>query len=227
MNLDELRIFADEQLSAFGLTRQGWRFGFDRARARFGCCRYDLKSITISRTLAEANDAAECRDTVLHEIAHALAGKSAGHGPKWKRACRLVGAEPVRCYTTATVKQPDPKYWAVCPRCENRTGYFKRPRAVRACRQCCTRHNGGRYDERFRLRILDALTGEEIGQVAHTSKGARTPLYIGTCPHCNTRYPFYRRQNFNKACGSCCRRYAGGRFDARFKLQISRIRPEG
>lgn len=37
------------------------------------------------------------RDTVLHEIAHAIAGHKAGHGPAWKAIARKVGARPVRC----------------------------------------------------------------------------------------------------------------------------------
>ena len=36
----------------------------------------------------------EFRDTVLHEIAHAIAGLRAGHGPEWKRIAIMVGAKP-------------------------------------------------------------------------------------------------------------------------------------
>lgn len=224
MNLKALHTFANEKLTEFGLHQQGWRFEFDRARTRFGSCRYDTKRITISRILAESNDEAECRDTVLHEIAHALAGKDAGHGAAWKKRCRLVGAKPVRCYTSEAVKQPDPDYWAVCPHCDHRVAYYKLPRKVGACVHCCKRYNGGRYDERFRMRILDARTGREVPHLAQTKQAARAPLYVGTCPHCKTQYPFYRRQNFNKACGACCQKHAKGRFDERFKLVITDAR---
>lgn len=226
LHLKDLAAFADQKLKEFGLHEQGWRFQFDRARARFGCCRFDARLITVSRALALVNTEEECRDTVLHEIAHAIAGKEAGHGPVWKKACLLVGAKPVRCYNADTVRQPDPRYWAVCPRCEHRVGYFKRPATIRACRRCCVKYSGGRYDERFKLRVLDARTGQEIGHIpARASASARRPRYVGVCPKCSARYPFYRRQNFNKACGTCCRKYAGGGFDDRFRLVVSEVKP--
>ena len=36
----------------------------------------------------------QIRDTVLHEIAHAIAGHGAGHGPLWKATARRIGATP-------------------------------------------------------------------------------------------------------------------------------------
>lgn len=38
----------------------------------------------------------QARDTFLHEVAHALAGHAAGHGPEWKAMCRKLGATPER-----------------------------------------------------------------------------------------------------------------------------------
>ena len=36
----------------------------------------------------------EVRDTILHEIAHALAGAKARHGPAWKAIAKRLGATP-------------------------------------------------------------------------------------------------------------------------------------
>jgi len=36
-------------------------------------------------------------DTILHEIAHALAGPAAKHGPAWKAIARRLGATPKSC----------------------------------------------------------------------------------------------------------------------------------
>lgn len=36
-------------------------------------------------------------DTILHEIAHALAGPAARHGPAWKSIARRLGATPKSC----------------------------------------------------------------------------------------------------------------------------------
>lgn len=42
------------------------------------------------------------RDTVLHEIAHAIAGRDVVHGPAWRAVARKVGANPSpRCKTLA------------------------------------------------------------------------------------------------------------------------------
>jgi hypothetical protein len=38
-----------------GLFEAGWRFRFDHARRRFGCCRYGPKLITLSRPLTLLN----------------------------------------------------------------------------------------------------------------------------------------------------------------------------
>ena len=54
-----------------------WQFRLDRATSRFGSCNHRCKTITMSRLLVTLNDKREVRDTILHEIAHALAGPKA------------------------------------------------------------------------------------------------------------------------------------------------------
>jgi ribosomal protein L37AE/L43A len=221
MDTRALRDFANEQLKKHGLYRQGWRFRYDQAKTRFGCCRYTDKLITLSRYLVERNDPSECEDTVLHEIAHALAGKGAGHGPRWQQACRLTGAKPERCYDKESVNLPEPVYWLVCPNCNDRQPAYRMPRSVSACRKCCRKYSGGRFDERFRFRVVEASTGRDLTQ--HASPATRMPRYIGACPSCGKKYHFYRKQNFNKACGACCKQYSGGAFDPRFRLVMFEV----
>ena len=50
--------------------------------------------IRISRTHALEGSEEQIRDTVLHEIAHAIAGREAGHGLLWKVTARRIGATP-------------------------------------------------------------------------------------------------------------------------------------
>ncbi len=50
--------------------------------------------IRISRARALDGRNEQVRDTVLHEIAHAIAGPEAGHGPLWKATARRIGATP-------------------------------------------------------------------------------------------------------------------------------------
>ena len=49
--------------------------------------------------LKDANEA-DALDTVLHEVAHCLAGYEAGHGPEWKRVAVAIGCTTERYGTT-------------------------------------------------------------------------------------------------------------------------------
>ena len=80
MHLIDARNLAWDLMRQHGLADLGWRFRFDHARRRFGSCKYREKAITLSRPLTLLNGEAEVRDTVLHEIAHALCPGD-GHGP--------------------------------------------------------------------------------------------------------------------------------------------------
>ena len=75
-----------------GLT--GWTLAFVEAKRRLGDCHFRHRVIRISRTHALEGSEEQIRDTVLHEIAHAIAGREAGHGPLWKVTARRIGATP-------------------------------------------------------------------------------------------------------------------------------------
>lgn len=68
-----------------------WSFDFDHARRRAGLCSYTKRRITVSRYLAARYDDDENRQILLHEIAHALVGPAAAHGPAWRRAAAQLG----------------------------------------------------------------------------------------------------------------------------------------
>ena len=76
----------------------GWTFAFDRARVRAGACHFGDRRITLSRALAAAQDEAQVRETVLHEVAHALVGPRHGHDGVWRARARAIGATGERCY---------------------------------------------------------------------------------------------------------------------------------
>ena len=80
---------ANRLLVEHGLAQQGWRFKFDRARLRAGQCRYRSKTITLSKHYVALNVTTrpeEVLDTILHEIAHALAGGRHGHDVRSDRS---------------------------------------------------------------------------------------------------------------------------------------------
>lgn len=83
-------------------------FGWTNARRTFGIAQFRVKKqgrrvleetpigIRLSSVLVGMNDAEEVRKTVLHEIAHLLAGAAANHGWQWKVKCMEIGADPSR-----------------------------------------------------------------------------------------------------------------------------------
>ena len=79
-----------------------WKFRWQNKKISLGTCSYQKKEIRLSKWYAELNDEAEVRDTILHEIAHALSyirhgRKGIGHGRLWKSICREIGAIPRAC----------------------------------------------------------------------------------------------------------------------------------
>jgi predicted SprT family Zn-dependent metalloprotease len=73
----------------------GWGFAFNKQRRGMGLCRYATRTIELSIYLVDRNGLEEVRDTILHEIAHALVGP--GHGAD--------GLMPRRSDCTSTIAQ--------------------------------------------------------------------------------------------------------------------------
>ena len=67
-----------------------YSFGFDRAVRRAGQCDFRARRITISKHLVNNCTLEEIEQVILHEIAHALVGKEAGHSKLWKSRQRKL-----------------------------------------------------------------------------------------------------------------------------------------
>ena len=93
-------------------------FEFEDCKRTLGRCHYYTKKITLSKWYAELNGEKEIEDTILHEIAHALAwihDKCRGHGNIWKDWARKVGAKPKACSKANLVKPKNHyKYEQTC-----------------------------------------------------------------------------------------------------------------
>lgn len=127
---------AEELLAAF-LPGLGWTFGFDRAVRRAGVCRYDERRITISRHLAERAEEDEVRQVLLHEVAHALAGHRAGHGPRWRARAAAIGYTGSRLHDRPVAE--DRANWiGTCP-AGHEHRRFRRPARELACATCSPR----------------------------------------------------------------------------------------
>lgn len=112
---------------------KGWIFKGDKARARLGYCLKSEKKITLSVHFVRANRPSTIKNTILHEIAHAL-DEGRGHGRSWRKICQDIGARPERltvCAAPTNVKT----YIGACPSC-NRKWTRYRPRRDCYCRTC-------------------------------------------------------------------------------------------
>lgn len=148
MNLLTVNSVAISLMKRHGIWEQGWRFQFDNAARRFGCCMYGNKLISLSRKLCILNDEDAVKDVILHEIAHAIAGYKAGHGMAWKRACIQIGAKPERCYSDE-ISTPQLKYQATCSACGKK---HQKARLVnKTAKRSCMCQSGKDWNDRVLL----------------------------------------------------------------------------
>lgn len=108
----------------------GWQFKWIRAKHILGQCNWRKKEIRLSKPFVERNPEHVVMDTILHEIAHALAGPQAGHGPEWKLTAIRLGARPLACKDPGQFPDfvPTPgKFKASCQLCGQT---YNRERAV-------------------------------------------------------------------------------------------------
>lgn len=142
--LSSLESFARQEMRKH--LGSGWEFRWDRAVKRAGRTNFDGKIISFSKPLADINSDSEFMDTVYHEVAHALAGFDAGHGPLWRHICLSLGGNG---YTTHDMNTPQGKYVGVCP-----SGHsFYRHRMTKKRKSCskCSAYFNPEYLLEWRL----------------------------------------------------------------------------
>lgn len=90
MNKQQVTDIANNLLVEHDL--EDWSFQFNSAKRRLGYCYYTGKIISISKHMLDLPDE-KIKNTLLHEVAHALAGIDAGHSYCWKRVARSLGCD--------------------------------------------------------------------------------------------------------------------------------------
>jgi len=147
MELSRAKNLAFNLMLEHGLIQSGWQFEFDNARRRFGVCRFRTKRIGLSQHLVALNYEAKVKDTILHEIAHALVGAKHGHDWVWKRKAIEIGCNGERCYSSAEVNTPQSRYIALCVGCNTTHKKHRAPKTSASCGKC----SGGRYNPTYKL----------------------------------------------------------------------------
>lgn len=104
----EAQQLAQELLLTHGL--EGWTVKLTDSRRLHGRCWKGRKLIELSRRLLFSHGTKELKDTILHEIAHALS-PVCGHGKEWRDIAYRIGVRDGRygryCLTKA-VRDPAP-----------------------------------------------------------------------------------------------------------------------
>ncbi len=140
MDTKSVESLAQDLMSKHGLTAKGWKFQFDRSTHRMGLCRFAPKIISVSKPLADLNSEETLRDTILHEVAHALAGSQAGHGILWKLQARVLGARLETCCKVSQVIQVETAWQAVCVDCGVKVSRTRAPNLARKYSHGSCRH---------------------------------------------------------------------------------------
>lgn len=139
-DLQRVRVWAEALIRTH--LDPTWSFGFDHAKRRAGLCDYTRKRISLSRYLTARYDDETNHQTLLHEVAHALAGAGAGHGTRWKTVARDLGYVGGTTHQGETAVELAP-WVGVCP-----AGHvaYRHRRASRptSCAKCAPR-----FDARY------------------------------------------------------------------------------
>ena len=141
VRLDRIARKAERLIAKHGL--EGWSFQYQDASRQSGVCDHYTRVIGLSRLYCLKAPAHSLRNTILHEIAHALVGPTHNHDRAWKETARAIGCTGDRCHT---VDFAPPKWIESCPRCDWRARRNIRTR--RLCRKCNTRVKYRTYTRR-------------------------------------------------------------------------------
>lgn len=114
-----------------------WTLTLDRAKTRAGAMFPRQRRISLSGPLTRVHDEEQVRDTILHEIAHALVGHQHGHDQVWKAKARELGASDQRCFSSEEARELAP-FIGLCP-AGHEVRRHKRPTRLVSCSRCSSR----------------------------------------------------------------------------------------
>lgn len=156
MDLNDARLLGRRLLDQHGLT--DWTLVLDRAKRRAGVCRPGRRQIGLSAPLTALHPEAEVRDTILHEIAHALVGPQHGHDAVWRATALRIGCSGERC-SSQDVPAIDGDWIGECA-AGHRITRHRRPERPATCRQCAPRFDPDHlFSWTFRGRLAPMTPG--------------------------------------------------------------------
>lgn len=155
-NLQEAIKLTNYLLKERGLS--GWTVIITKSKRSAGYCNYMKKQIGLSSFVIPSHTEESSFDTVTHEVAHAIAGKEAGHGYEWKRIHKELGGSGLRTYgKDSYINGEEPEHLKCKPRSESPyvgtcpNGHiinrFRLPKVMCSCSRCCP----GRFNSDYKI----------------------------------------------------------------------------
>ena len=177
MDLKELVDLAAIRLKEHGLS--DWSFRLAKTKRRLGACKHRQKRIEIAAYYASQNPPESVTDTLLHEIAHAIAGPAAGHGPAWKAVAARLGATPKACDTSPdTIVEPG-DWQTTCPACLKTHHRYRRPPTLTGYRCRCPAHAPLTYEYKGTIPLAQPVPTMRLANwQAHCSGCGRIHLRV-------------------------------------------------
>lgn len=132
-----------------------WTVTLNGRKRSFGICNHNIRQIQLSQLLIPAMTDNAIKDTIIHEIAHALT-KGHGHDYVWQRKCVQLGGNGQRLGGNdkfiggsdgrADFHKTQAKYTLTCPVCGCESYKNRKPTRNYGC----GKHGGG-YKEMYKL----------------------------------------------------------------------------
>jgi predicted SprT family Zn-dependent metalloprotease len=181
MDLKQLETIAARELRTHGL--HDWTFGLADTNRRLGACKYRTKRIEIAEYYARNSPADVVLDTLMHEIAHALAGPAANHGPAWKAIAVRLGATPRACDRSQQAVLKPGDWSASCPSCKKTYQFYRRPQHLSGYRCRCE----------ARSPLTFEFTGDPARRPVVPLTRQESAKWEATCAGCGTVHLRLRR----------------------------------
>ena len=92
-DLEYAKLLLKDKMELYGLFEEGWDFSFNNSVKYAGFTFFKKKHIVLSNVYINNPKTTKnkIKNTILHEIAHALVGKKHQHDEKWKATALSLG----------------------------------------------------------------------------------------------------------------------------------------
>lgn len=109
------------------LKIEGWQLKMGNMKTALGMCYHGKNIIKVSSHFLRGPTCTEAkmRNTILHELAHVIAGPKNGHNQIWKNIALHIGCDGSICNT---MDLPEAKYLAHCEKKCFKQTYFRKPK---------------------------------------------------------------------------------------------------